>query len=328
MKFDVVVGNPPYQENDGGSGASAVPVYNLFIALATKISNRYVTLISPSKWFAGGKGLNQFREQMLSSDTIKYMVDFDNAKDVFENTSIAGGVNYFLMDFEYHGQTDFTNIHDGKRTESMRTLNEFDTFVRYNEAIGVIHKIGNVKKVTEYIFARNPFGFSSKDRGSTLGDINLISSGGTGRVKINDIKNGNSIINEYKVCISKVTAEHANESDKNGQYRIISNNFIAPPMSIVTDSYLVVFSNKSEKLVKNYWQYMKTKFYRSLLLQSVTSINLSKDKFRFIPDQDYSLSSDIDWNKFTSEIDQQLYEKYGLNNQEITFIEEKIKELD
>lgn len=325
MEFDAIVGNPPYQENDGGSGSSATPVYNKFIQLSDRLSSRYISLITPSKWFAGGKGLDQFRDYMLNNDSIKVMVDYDNAKELFPNTSIAGGVNYFILDKNYHGKVQFTNVHDGRTTTLYRKMNEFETFVRYNEAVSIIHKIGKEDTVSSFVFPRNPFGFSSKNRGEEEGDITLISSAGTGKVKLGDIKSGIELIDKYKLCISKVTSEHANEPDKNGQYRIISSNFVVPPRSIVTDSYLVIYADDDESKVQSYWKYLKTKFYRNLLLQSVTSINLSKDKFQFIPMQDFSEKSDIDWCKTIPEIDQQLYKKYRLNEEEIAFIEEKIK---
>ncbi|EOS7771017.1 Eco57I restriction-modification methylase domain-containing protein [Enterococcus hirae] len=323
MKFDAVVGNPPYQENDGGSGSSATPVYNKFIQLSDRLSNKYISLITPSKWFAGGKGLDQFRDYMLNNDSIKVMVDYDNAKELFPNTSIAGGVNYFIIDKDYHGKVQFTNVHDGRTTTSYRKMNEFDTFVRYNEAVSIIHKIGKVDTVSDFVYPRNPFGFSSKDRGGVEGEITLISSAGTGKVNLGDVKSGSELINKYKLCISKVTSEHANEPDKNGQYRIISSNFVVPPQSVVTDSYLVIYSDEDENKVRSYLKYLKTKFYRNLLLQSVTSINLSKDKFQFIPLQDFSKTSDIDWSRSTLEIDQQLYTKYGLDRRKSPLLKRK-----
>lgn len=265
---------------------------------------------------------------MLNNDSIKVMVDYDNAKELFPNTSIAGGVNYFIIDKDYHGKVQFTNVHDGRTTTSYRKMNEFDTFVRYNEAVSIIHKIGKVDTVSDFVYPRNPFGFSSKDRGGVEGEITLISSAGTGKVNLGDVKSGSELINKYKLCISKVTSEHANEPDKNGQYRIISSNFVVPPQSVVTDSYLVIYSDEDENKVRSYLKYLKTKFYRNLLLQSVTSINLSKDKFQFIPLQDFSKTSDIDWSRSTLEIDQQLYTKYGLDKEEIAFIEEKVKAID
>ncbi|ENZ6554994.1 Eco57I restriction-modification methylase domain-containing protein [Enterococcus hirae] len=323
MKFGAVVGNPPYQENDGGSGSSATPVYNKFIQLSDRLSNKYISLITPSKWFAGGKGLDQFRDYMLNNDSIKVMVDYDNAKELFPNTSIAGGVNYFIIDKDYHGKVQFTNVHDGRTTTSYRKMNEFDTFVRYNEAVSIIHKIGKVDTVSDFVYPRNPFGFSSKDRGGVEGEITLISSAGTGKVNLGDVKSGSELINKYKLCISKVTSEHANEPDKNGQYRIISSNFVVPPQSVVTDSYLVIYSDEDENKVRSYLKYLKTKFYRNLLLQSVTSINLSKDKFQFIPLQDFSKTSDIDWSRSTLEIDQQLYTKYGLDRRKSPLLKRK-----
>lgn len=334
FKFDVIIGNPPYQEEDGGAGSSSVPIYNKFMEEAVKLEPDYISFITPSKWFAGGKGLDNFRNHMLLGGNLVYIEDFVNAKEVFDNTSIGGGVSFFLWGKGHKGKTKFVNYHDGNRVEAVRDLSEFPILVRYNEAVSIIHKVRNIdkKSVSEYVKPRNPFGLSSKERGDYLKSeenyIHLISSGGEGYIPYSDIKSGLDLVEDYKVIISKVTAEHAGEPDKKGMFKIVSTNRILKPNEVNTDSYLVVFSNKDKQIVKNYLKYLQTKFYRVLLMQAVTSINLSKDKFNFVPVQNFGVDSDIDWVKSIPEIDQQLYTKYGLNDREITFIEKKVKAMN
>jgi site-specific DNA-methyltransferase (adenine-specific) len=141
MKFDVIIGNPPYQLSDGGNGVSASPIYQRFIEQAIKLKPRYLSMIVPSRYFAGGKGLDAFREKMLADRHIIKMVDFINAKDCFPQNSISGGVNYFLWDRDHEGDCEFTTVLGDKRDTQMRKLNEFSTFVRYNSAVEIIHKV-------------------------------------------------------------------------------------------------------------------------------------------------------------------------------------------
>ena len=322
MKFDVIISNPPYQLSDGGNGSSAMPIYNMFVEQAKKLNPKYITMITPSRWFAGGKGLDVYRKAMLSDNRIEKMTDFVNAKDCFPGISIGGGVNYFLWNREYHGTCEYTNIHDGHKSTQIRNMNEFPVFVRYNEALSIIHKVlrKNENVMSNIIGSRNPFGFPSSARGKDepkLG-IRLFSSVGIGYVSINDIKIGNDIVNKYKVMISKVTGEHAGEPDKSGMFRVLSRTEILNPKDICTDSYLIAYSCDSEYEAKNFYSYLCTKFLRFLLLQAVSSINLSKDKFCFIPIQDFSKP----WT------DEELYKKYSITNDEILFIESMIKPME
>ena len=181
MKFDVIIGNPPYQLSDGGNGASAKPIYNLFVEQAKKLMPRFISMIIPSRWFAGGKGLEDFRDQMLTDRRLVQIVDYVNAKDCFAGVSLGGGVCYFLWDRNNPRLCKFTNIHDGTVSTAMRNLSEFPIFVRYNESISVIHKILKFQeqKVSEVVEHRNPFGISSSTRGTKdFGEITLYSSGG------------------------------------------------------------------------------------------------------------------------------------------------------
>lgn len=320
MKFDVIVGNPPYQLSDGGNGASATPIYNKFVLQAKKLNPRYLTMIIPSRWFAGGKGLDEFRQEMLSDERLCSITDFANAKECFPGISLGGGVCYFLWQRDKKGPCQITNVMNGGSNTMERTLNEFPVFVRYNEAISIIRKISPKKadSISSLVFPRNPFGISSSERGEVFSRkdrLRLFSSKGVGYVKELDVTQGKDLVEKYKVMMSKVTSEHAGEPDKNGQMKIISSIKILNPGEVCTDSYLVIgdFMNKAQ--ADNLYNYLKTKFARFLLLQAVTSINLSKDKFCFVPLQDFSQS----WS------DDKLNKKYLLDEEEIEFINSMIK---
>lgn len=307
--------------SDGGNGASARPIYNEFVEQAKKLNPKYLTMIIPSRWFAGGKGLDEFRKNMLEDRHISKMVDYVNAKDCFPGVSLGGGVNYFLWDKSYCGKCEFTNIHDNKKVTSARDLNEFSVFVRYNEAVSIIHKIINSgdSSLVDCISNRNPYGFPSSSRGNENElEIKLYSSAGFGYVNKNELTTGLSSVVNYKVIISKVTSEHAGEPDKSGKFKVISRAKILNPNGICTDSYLVAYNNPEKAAVKNFYTYLCTKFFRFSLLQSVSSINLSKEKFCFVPIQDFSKP----WT------DEELYAKYNLTDEEIEFIESMIKPME
>lgn len=334
MKFDVIVGNPPYHESDGGANASARPVYQLFSQLAIeKLNATKVSLITPSKWFAGGKGLNDYRSFMLNNSHIQTLSDYVNSKDVFSGVSIGGGVSFFLYNRNFDGDCNVINHYNGVEKSMIRSLSEYPVFVRYNDAVSLLHKVTSksVDFISSYVRPRNPFGLSSKQRGESKefsDSVLLLTSVGEYYVDRKFIKIGTDMIDQYKVVISKVTAEHAGEPDKSGFFKIVSSNRVMAPKSVCTDSYLVVYKSESKTEAENYLLYLKSKFYRTLLMLSVTSINLSIDKFQFIPNQDFTSKSDIDWAKSVIEIDQQLYKKYGLSKSEISFIEEKVKPMD
>ena len=323
MTFDVIIGNPPYQLDDGGNGASASPIYQLFIEQAKKLKPKYLSMIIPSRWFAGGKGLDNFRENMLNDDRIKVLVDYPNAKDCFPETSIGGGVCYFIWDASYNGPCLIKNVNGTLSNSMVRSLNKYDIFVRFNEAIHIIDKIREKKEDTfvNLVSSRNPFGLSSSTRGYneiTPNTYKLITSGGSYYIDKSALNQSNNLIDKYKILISKVTCEHAGEPDKEGMYRVISRMEVLPPNVVSTDSYLIIGENKDESKVKNEYTYLKTKFARFLLLQAISSINLSKDKFQFVPLQDFSKP----WT------DEELYKKYGLSEDEIQFIESMIRPME
>ena len=323
MKFDVIIGNPPYQLNDGGAGASASPLYHKFIQQAKKLNPRYLSMIIPSRWFAGGKGLDDFRKEMLNDTKLLYLNDFVNAKECFPGISIGGGVCYFLWDKIHDGPCEIVNTVNGTTDSMTRPMSEFSIFIRNNKALKIIQKIQTKeeKSISSYIESRNPFGFPSSARGNSnpaKGNIILHSSKGNGYVSVSAITQGQKHMSKYKIMFSKVTSEHAGEPDKSGMFRVLSSVQILPPNHICTDSYLIAGSFDSLQKAKNCEKYLKSKFARYLLLQAVTSINLSKDKFDFVPVQDFSQVID----------DEFLYKKYLLNEDEIETIESLMKLID
>ena len=323
MKFDVIIGNPPYQLNDGGNGASAKPIYHLFIEKAKKLNPRYLVMIIPARWYAGGKGLDEFRCTMLNDKHIKKIIDFPNPKDCFPGLNISGGVCYFLRDSHYTGDCSFTNMIGDKAIESKRQLNEFEMFVRYNEALSIIHKItsSSTQFLSSIISSRKPFGIDSFVRGEKekMRDyVILHSSEGIGYISKKDIVQGVCLINRYKVIIGKALSGHIGETDENGQVKVLARVDLLHPNEVCTESYLCVGNYDNDTEAKNLEKYLKTKFARFLLLQALTSMNITKDKFCFVP----LLSFTQEWT------DDKLYAKYGLTDEEIAFIESMIRPME
>ena len=322
MKFDVIIGNPPYQMSTGGGSAQATPLYDKFVAQAKKLNPRYLSMIIPSRWFAGGMGLEKFRASMLEDEHISTLVDFPNAKDCFPQSSIGGGVCYFLWERDNSSICKVTNVTGQGSITMSRKLNEFDVFVRYNKAIDIIRKISEKEeRFSNICSSLSPFGINSSERGlekNFPGAFRLYSSKGVGYIDKSLLTTGHDYVDKYKIMISKTSAEHAGEPDKNGTFKVLSKVLPLQPYDVCTFSYFLAGPFKDMKETENAITFLKTKFVRFLILQAVTSINLSKDKFQFVPVQDFSKP----WT------DEELYAKYGLNQEEIDFIESMIRPME
>jgi len=322
MKFDVIIGNPPYQLSDGGNGASAKPLYHLFVEQAKKLNPRYITMIIPARWYAGGKGLDEFREKMLQDTHLRNIVDYPNPKDCFPGVNISGGVCYFLWDKQHDGLCEFTNIIGNQKITSLRDLSEFHYFIRYNNSVSIIHKVTKEKeRLSDIITSRKPFGIDSFERGipdKKAGDLTLVSSAGIGYLPRTQITQGVDLIDRYKVIIGKALSGHIGETDENGQVKVLARLEVLKPEEICTESYLCVGNYDNEKEANNLKDYLATKFVRFLLLQALTSMNITKDKFCFVPIQDFN----EEWN------DEKLYKKYDLTQDEIDFIESMIRPME
>lgn len=319
MKFDCVIGNPPYQVSDGGSGASSTPVYNKLIEATRKLDPEVMSFIIPAKWYSGGKGLDKFREEMLTDKHISVLVDYSNSQDVFPNVDVAGGVCYFVRSKSYEGKCRYINFRNGKSTEEYRELDEFPTFIRYPIATEIVKKVkqANEESLDKVVSSRKPFGLATAVRPMKTGDIILRCNGGSGPYKRSEIKVGAKMIDQWKIIISRLTAEHAGQPAKDGKYRVLSTMELLKPKEICTETYLVAGSFETEEEARNYMEYLKTKFVRFLILQIAMTQQLSKASFSFVPSQMFT-------QRWT---DERLFEKYKLTDDEISFIQSMIKEM-
>lgn len=346
MKFDAVVGNPPYQEMDENSSkGSAKPLYHYFIQQSINLNPHYVSLITPSVWFTGGKGLDTFRQKMLNNTHWQEITNFNTPQDVFPSVNLRGGVNYFLWNSLFDNTNGFkmTNVTNGVRTSLQDRpfkLENIDILISDNNAIGIINKFINNEYINfnspekmffSFVSIRNPFGFTTdfkKDKAFKLSDESMknpvrifASKGDEGFVEKDNISKNTEWINNYKVLTPFANNIGTDLPDDN------LNAFISGPNSICTETYLVIGGDlKLEKYqCNNIILYLKTKFVRYLISIVKANQNGTRNTYKYVPMQDFTDDSDIDWNKSVEEVDAQLYAKYGLSNEEITFIEDKMK---
>jgi site-specific DNA-methyltransferase (adenine-specific) len=320
MKFDVIISNPPYQLSDGGNGASARPLYHMFVEQAKKLNPRYLSMIIPARWYSGGKGLDEFRKSMLNDKHIRTLVDYTDSKDLFPGVDIAGGICYFLWDRDHPGICTFTNNYNGKSTTINKSLNEYATFIRYPVADGIISKVVSHKEKTmdSMVTTRKPFGLATNVLPLPHGDITLRYNKGVGPYARSKVSVGNEYIDKWKVMISYLSAEHAGQPDKSGKFKVLSTMEILPPQYICTETYLLAGWFDNEETANNLLGYLKTKFARFMIAQVAVSQHITKSSFAFLPIQDYTKQ----WT------DTELYKKYALSDEEIAFIDSMIKPMD
>ena len=326
MKLDAIVGNPPYQVMDGGgNGAAAMPIYNKFVGLSKRLKPKYSSMIIPARWYGGGRGLDEFRAEMLNDKHFSFIKDFPNPKDCFPTANISGGVCYFRWELNNEFPLcEFVNSTNGLELSAMRSLDEYDMFLRYNNSVSIIHKIKSKgeSSLTDIVSQYMPFGIRSYERGrekkSKESDLLLYSSRGTGYVPKEMVTASHDYVGKYNVITGKAISGHLGETDENGQVKLLATTMIIEPNEIATESYLAIGKFDSLKEAQNLLSYMKTKFMRFLLLQGLTSMNITKERFLFVPLQDFSKP----WT------DAELYAKYGLTDEEIAFIESMIKPME
>ena len=321
MKFKAIVGNPPYQvmTGEGKKGSQATPIYNAFVLIAKKIHPEYISMITPARWYTGGMGLNSFRVDMLNDGRIRSYVDYPNPKDCFPNTNISGGVSYFLWDENYNGNCVFTNVVNSERITALRKLNEFDVFIRYNKALSIIHKVASDDTLSSIISTIMPFGLESFVRGEPVkknaDDVLLHSSQDRTYISRLKIKQGHSLIDKYNVLIGQLISGHIGETDEKGQVKVLATIKTINPGEVCTASYICAGAFDSLCEANNLLGYLSTKFVRFLLLQTLSSMHITKGSFAFVPLQDWSKP----WT------DAELYKKYNLSKDEIDYIESMIK---
>jgi len=321
MKFDVIVGNPPYQLNDGGHGRSASPIYHWFVHQAKKLNPRYLTMIIPARWFAGGKGLDDFRSEMLNDNRVRKIVDFENSSEVFPGVDIAGGICYFLWERDSRGPCEVTNFYNGERVVSVRQINEFETFIRHSRAVPIIRKVlakkeNGDRRLSDVVSSRKPFGlptnYTPRDRGVPCWFIQRL---GLKYANKSDVSDEKKLLEKWKLLIPPAPIAGQTDFSKPVGFYYEGNTRIAKPGECCTESWLVAcaFSTKAE--VVSFRSYLFNKTVRFLLLQTVVSQHVTKQNFYFVPDL----------GKYEGEYtDEMLLKKWGISREEWEFIDSKI----
>ena len=322
MKFDVIIGNPPYQLEDGGFGKSASPIYHKFVEQAMRLNPSYLTMIIPARWYSGGKGLDEFRENMLNDERISQIHDFPETEDCFPGQNIRGGVCYFLWDKNHKGLTNIINYKDSKPiSNSTRKLksNNLNIFVRYNEAINILEKINSFKeeKFYNFVSSRKPFGLPTNYTGFTKNrsekfNIKLYRFGENGYINTNQAEKNKELINEYKIFVSK-----ASPGGDNYPHQVISQPIIGSPTTCCTETYILIGPFKNKIICENVVNYMKTKFFRFLMILIKNTQDVPKKVYSFIPNQNFNEN----WT------DKKLFKKYKINKNEISFIDRLVREM-
>jgi site-specific DNA-methyltransferase (adenine-specific) len=322
MKFDVIIGNPPYQLNTGGSGVQATPLYNKFVIQALKLRPKYLTMITPSRWFSGGFGLSNFRKIMLNDRNLRVIYDFPEATDAFTGVQIKGGVSYFLWDRDNEGDCKITT-HRGDKVGStvQRPLLEkgLDTFIRYNEAISIYSKVKqwNEETMNKMVSQQKPFGlpttYKGKSRKTNDNHIMVYGSKGLGYCSINEISINLELIDAHKLFIPRA----GSGSDK-FPHQILGKPFIPNRNSACTETYVVISPINSDEEAENIKSYISTKFFRFFVMLMKPTQDALRRVYSLVPIQDFSMG----WN------DTKLYHKYGIATKEIEFIDSMIRPME
>jgi len=359
MQFDVIIGNPPYQLSDGGGGhgTSAAPIYQLFVEQAKKLEPRYLSLVIPSRWFAGGKGLDDFREAMLADTRTRVIHDYWLVGEAFPGVAIQGGVCFFLWERDHPGDCEVVTHYEGRVLSSTtRPLIEpgSDVFIRYNEAIPILKKIAAAeqrieqrrasgteersyslslperKRLSKLVSSRNPFGLPSnfKVRSTECKDDVVaywnggpgFKQSGKGWVSHADVTDPGKLIDSWKVFIGKAYGDRGGggASRDAPPKAVLGRPFLGAPGSVCTETYLCIGPFESEGEAENVCTYISCKLTRFLVMLQKPSQNTTKKVYTFVPMQEFSQP----WT------DEKLYAKYGLSDEEIAFVEWMIRPMD
>lgn len=322
MQFDVIIGNPPYQMSDGGNSASAIPIYQHFVEQSKKMRPRYLTMIIPARWYAGGKGLDEFRETMISDTRIRHLEDYLNASDCFGNgVEIKGGVCYFLWDRDNKGICHIvTHINSSNISESHRCLkiDDNDVFIRRNEAVTILEKISLKKEpsFSQIVSSRKPFGLPTNIEGHEKrdkGDVIIYQRGGYAFISPLYIVRNREWIDSYKVYITK-----AYGASEDWPHQIINKPILGDIGTCCTETYILIGPFRTKVESESVISYIQTKFFRFMVSLRKISQDATSKVYKYVPLQDFSHP----WT------DEMLYKKYCLTEDEIAFIESMIRPME
>ena len=335
MQFDVIIGNPPYQLSDDGFGTSAAPIYHHFVKQAKALEPRYLSMVIPARWFAGGKGLDEFRESVLADDRLRSIDDHLCASDVFPGVGLKGGVCYFLWDRDNPGPCQVTtHFKDWPVSAASRPLLEkgVDVFIRFNEGLSILKKVVAVesgksdslslaesKRFDRMVSSRKPFGLETTFKGKVTkraGDVMVYQNGGTGYVAKSSISNGIHLIDKWKIFMGYAAPGTGNKDTY--PHRIISTPFVEGPGTISSETYLCIGPLDSKDQAESVLSYLSCRLTRLLILLHKPSQHVTRKVYSFVPTQKWTRQ----WT------DEDLYAKYGISASEIAFIEKVVRPMD
>lgn len=330
MKFNAIVGNPPYQKMDGGTKSSATPIYNSFVDIVKNISSQYSSLIIPARWYGGGKGLEQFRDDMLEDRHIVKLHDFIHSEDCFPSVEIKGGLCYFLRDQTKEAPCLIYTHDQGTVEQRPRYLKVegCDVHIRFEEALEIFAKVRDkmTNSFDSYVSTQKPFGLRTFVHGKNkpfANSVKLYENGGVGYISRNEVEKNDALIDKYKVFISR-----AYNAGDGFPHQIIGKPIIAEPGTCCTETYILIGPYDDMETTINVEKYIKTRFFRFMVMLKKVSQQVPSTVFTFVPTQNFRLGSDIDWSAKLDEIDNQLFDKYLLSQNERDFIKKMIKEMN
>jgi site-specific DNA-methyltransferase (adenine-specific) len=326
MQFDVIIGNPPYQLGQSGGeavGGFAMPVYQKFVQAAKSLEPRFVIMVTPSRWFAGGRGLDEYRSEMLTDKRMRSLIDFPDASEAFPGTQIKGGVSYFLWDKSWNGMCEVTTVENGKPTGSpfTRSLDDYDVLVRRNEAVPILQKVlaataqDGIGNLAAKVSPIQPFSIRTNFRGAERPKglkkpVRLIGNGGETFIERAQIPRNDSWVDDWKVLLGR-----AYGAGDGFPHQIYNRPIVAEPGSACTETYLVISRFKSEKQARRFDQYLRTRFVRFLVSLRKNTQDIYSERFQFVPD----LPMNREWT------DAALFEKYSIDDTEVAFIDSMIR---
>lgn len=329
MQFDVIIGNPPYQMTGGGGGTNDSPIYDLFVRQAMRLEPRFLSMVIPSRWMAGGRGLGEFRAEFLADRRVRVLVDYENAKDVFPTVGIGGGICYFLWDRDNPGLCEcIYHRNDTIVGPHQRSLEEFDVFVRDKRAVDILHKVlaADERPFEELVSGDTPFGLATnfsdytRDVVPKKGQVRLYANVGTTRVRgamtREPINKNRHLIDVWKLFLPKTGS--GRERERSGVDLVLSPPIIGEPGSVCTQTYIVAGPLSSKVEAESVESYLRTRLAQFLVSLRKPSQDVFRGMYRWVPIQPW----DRTW------ADAALYKKYRITQDEQAFIESMIRPME
>jgi site-specific DNA-methyltransferase (adenine-specific) len=320
MQFDVIIGNPPYQLADQSDSSSASPIYDLFVSQAKKLNPRFLSMVIPARWYTGGKGLDDFRKEMAEDSRMRVLEDYFDASDVFPGVDISGGICYFLWEKAYDGPCQITNHFLGREISMTRKLQneKSGTIVRFNEAVEIVNQVASMKlpSFSDHVSPRKPFGLTTTPKlsdGPSKDRTLIFAYPKNGYISTSELTRNQEWIDKWKVLSAKAYGERGSFP-----YLVTGKPFIGPPGTACSETYLVTYVADEEVEAKRVAAYMRTRFFRFLVLMNKNTQNAAGGVYRLAPSLDFSQ----DWD------DQKLADYFGLNSTQIEFMSELVRPME